>query len=267
MQKTGFGEGLFEGEELNSKSYEDKDSKLKFLVKLITLTEMMIGEKQEIKPSMVLAGQQADKTNIWLQNIFRAATAGVDSAPYVQQIMGAGDEGPEAEEDDGAEEAAAEEQAKAEANARAQQDAEEKKAKEDKKRRHEDKKRRQEQADEEERQRLEYEKQEQERMMLEQMEHQRQMEMQQEQQRAQIIRDDDDQAQEEEEDPRQHQMMEMHEDEGRGGALVEEAKRIMQEDAEGDQKDEAAADNAGPKIKMGRLGRKKTTKEGAAQSK
>jgi hypothetical protein len=57
---------LFQGEELNSKSFEDKDSKLNFLVKLITLTEMIVGEKIDIKPSMVLAGQQADRTNFWL---------------------------------------------------------------------------------------------------------------------------------------------------------------------------------------------------------
>jgi TRAF3-interacting protein 1 len=56
MGKTGFGQGLFEGDELNSKSFEDKDSKLAFLVKLITLTEMVVGEKIDIKPSLVLAG-------------------------------------------------------------------------------------------------------------------------------------------------------------------------------------------------------------------
>lgn len=56
LGKTGWGEGLFQGEELNSKAYEDKDSKLKFLVKVITLVEMMTGEKADIKPSMVLAG-------------------------------------------------------------------------------------------------------------------------------------------------------------------------------------------------------------------
>ena len=70
MGKTGFGQGMFQGDELNSKSFEDKDSKLAFLVKIITLTEMIIGEKIDIKPSMVLAGQQADKTNLWLQNMF-----------------------------------------------------------------------------------------------------------------------------------------------------------------------------------------------------
>lgn len=66
MNKTGFGAGLFEGPDLNSKSFEDKESKLGFLVKLITLCEMVIGEKIDIKPSMVLAGQQPDKTNLWL---------------------------------------------------------------------------------------------------------------------------------------------------------------------------------------------------------
>ena len=70
MAKTGWGEGMFQGEELNSKSFEDKDSKLAWLVKVITLTEMIVGEKIDIKPSMVLAGQQADKTNVWLQQMF-----------------------------------------------------------------------------------------------------------------------------------------------------------------------------------------------------
>lgn len=105
MGKTGWGQGLFQGEELNSKSFEDKESKLAFLVKLITLTEMMLGEKIDIKPSMVLAGQQADKTNIWLQQMFTAATSGVDSTPYINQILGNGGGEEEAgadQEDDGA---------------------------------------------------------------------------------------------------------------------------------------------------------------------
>lgn len=67
LKQTNFGAGLFQGEELNSKSFEDKESKLGFLVKLISLTEMVVQEKIDIKPSMVLAGQQADKTNVWLQ--------------------------------------------------------------------------------------------------------------------------------------------------------------------------------------------------------
>jgi TRAF3-interacting protein 1 len=163
MEKTGFGNGLFQGSELNSKGFDDKESKTAFLVKLITLTEMMIGEKIEIKPSMILAGQQPDKTNLWLQQMFRAATAGVDSTPYVQQILGIG-----GEEENNNE---AEEQLRAEEEARAQAEAEEEEARQraemekaEKKRRAEEKKRRQKQAEEEERQRLEYERMEQERL-------------------------------------------------------------------------------------------------------
>ena len=106
MAKTGFGEGLYQGEELNSKAYEDKDSKLQFLVKLVSLTESIIGEKLDIKPSAVLAGQAADKTNVMLQQMFRAATSGVDTSPHVAQILGIGGE----EDDGGAAEAEAAEE-------------------------------------------------------------------------------------------------------------------------------------------------------------
>lgn len=41
---------------MNSKSFDSKESKLGWLIKVITLTEMIIGEKLDIKPSMVLAG-------------------------------------------------------------------------------------------------------------------------------------------------------------------------------------------------------------------
>lgn len=102
LKQTNFGAGLFQGEELNSKSFEDKESKLAFLVKLITLTEMVIQEKIDIKPGMILAGQQADKTNIWLQQMFRAATAGVDTEPYVAEIMGQVGEGAAPDEGAGA---------------------------------------------------------------------------------------------------------------------------------------------------------------------
>lgn len=60
------------------------------------LTEMIVQEKIDVKPSMVLAGQQADKTNLWLQQMYRAATSGVDTGPYVAQILG-NDEGEEQE--------------------------------------------------------------------------------------------------------------------------------------------------------------------------
>ena len=73
--------------------------------------------------------------------------------------------------------------------------------------------------------------------------------------------------QQEEDEPEQDDQMDhrqqrgFNDGDGRHGALVEEAKKLMEDD------DEAPAQNAGneetgPKIKMGRIGKKKATKGG-----
>lgn len=51
--------------------------------------------------------------------------------------------------------------------------------------------------------------------------------------------------------------------EGRGGALVQEAKRLLQQDEEEPPR-EAEVENAGPKIKMGRIRKKNANRPGAA---
>ena len=81
---TGYGVNLYEGDELNAKAITDKDAKINFLVKLISLTELVIGEEIDVKPTKIVAGQEAEKTNYFLQCMFRAATAGIDTAPHVQ---------------------------------------------------------------------------------------------------------------------------------------------------------------------------------------
>lgn len=88
---------------------------MNWLVKVITLTEMIVGEQIDIKPQLVLAGQSPEKTNVWLQQMFKAATAGIDTSPYVARILGldGGEEGEEQEDgagDDDAEQRAAEEE-------------------------------------------------------------------------------------------------------------------------------------------------------------
>jgi TRAF3-interacting protein 1 len=64
---------------------------------MITLTEMIVGEKMDVKPSKIVAGLEPDKTNYFLQRLFQASTAGIDSTPYVKKIMG-GDDGGDDEE-------------------------------------------------------------------------------------------------------------------------------------------------------------------------
>lgn len=129
MGATGFGNGLFQGSDLDAKSITDKEAKINFLVKLIQLTESVIGEQIDVKPSKIVAGQEAEKTNAFLQAMFQAATAGIDTTPHVQQMLGVagGDDG-------GADDGAAAAQAAEEEALRQQQEAEMAKQEEKKRR-------------------------------------------------------------------------------------------------------------------------------------
>ncbi len=119
---TGFANGLYTEEEMDSKANHEKDAKIAILTKMITITEMVIGEKIDVKPSKIVAGLEPDRTNYFLQQLFRAATSGLDSTPYVRKIIGGGGD----DEDDGA---AEEEAARQQAEEMARQQAEEEKKK------------------------------------------------------------------------------------------------------------------------------------------
>ncbi len=71
------------------------------MTKLLSLVELVIGEQIDVKPTKIVSGHEPDKTNFFLQQMFRAATAGIDTTPHVMQLLGGGQE----EEDGGEEEA------------------------------------------------------------------------------------------------------------------------------------------------------------------
>lgn len=105
---------MFEGPELDGKTISDKDAKINWLVKLLQLTELVIGEQIDCKPAKIVAGHEPENTNFFLQQMFRAATAGIDTTPHVMQILGIAQTGEEEEvhpeggevgEDDGADSA------------------------------------------------------------------------------------------------------------------------------------------------------------------
>lgn len=77
-----------------------------------------------------------------------------------------------------------------------------------------------------------------------------------------MIRDDDDGGDEDDGGNDGHDDMNPSGFEGRGGALVEEARKLMQDDEQDSAPREQEA--SGPKIKMGRLGKK--GKKGADSS-
>mmetsp|Transcript_22740 Transcript_22740/g.17167 ORF Transcript_22740/g.17167 Transcript_22740/m.17167 type:complete len:98 (-) Transcript_22740:966-1259(-) len=93
MGATGFAQGLYDENELDSKSINERDAKISFLAKMIALVELMSGEKLEVKPAKIVAGLEAEKTNLFLQVMFKVATSGADSSPYVAKILGLEDDG------------------------------------------------------------------------------------------------------------------------------------------------------------------------------
>jgi TRAF3-interacting protein 1 len=135
---TGFGNGLYSGPELDGKAIADKEGKVSYLTKMISLTELVIGEEIDVRPAKIVAGQEPDKTNFLLQAMFKAATAGIDTTPHVNQVLGI--EGDDGGEDDGDAQARAEQEA-AEAQANAEH-AKKKKRAEQKQRQQEEEQRR-----------------------------------------------------------------------------------------------------------------------------
>lgn len=85
---TGFGEGLYANDELDPGYYEDKNRKMFFLKKIIALTSIMLDAEIEAKPNKIVAGVEPEKTNTFLQEMYRAAAAsGQDSTPFVQKTL------------------------------------------------------------------------------------------------------------------------------------------------------------------------------------
>ena len=70
IQATGFGNGLYDDAEIDTKANHEKDTKINILAKMITLTEMIVGEKLDVKPSKIVAGLEPDRTNYFLQRLF-----------------------------------------------------------------------------------------------------------------------------------------------------------------------------------------------------
>ena len=126
LEVTGYGNGLFQGQELDGKAITEKDDKINWLVKLLQLTELVVGEQIDCKPTKIVAGHEPEATNFFLQQMFRAATAGVDTEPFVAEILGqvgeaeGSEQPPQQQEEDDAQAAAV-----AAAQAQADRDAQE----------------------------------------------------------------------------------------------------------------------------------------------
>lgn len=99
IKTTGFMNGLYKEEELNSENVKDKDSKIAFLQKAIDFTAMVTGKSMSVKPAKIVAGHEPEKTNEFLQCLAAAINKGVDNDEYVAKMNKGGGEPKEEKRD------------------------------------------------------------------------------------------------------------------------------------------------------------------------
>merc|ERR1712187_867572 len=91
QRTTGFGNGLFTPEESDAQSLSDKSAKVEFLNKAISCVCFALEEKIDVSANKIVAGLEADKTNVWLQKLHTAATTAADKSPEAVKRVLAGE--------------------------------------------------------------------------------------------------------------------------------------------------------------------------------
>lgn len=66
INATGFGEGLYEGAELDSAGITDKQAKINYLEKMFTLVGICTGGELDVRAAKVVAGLEPENTNSFL---------------------------------------------------------------------------------------------------------------------------------------------------------------------------------------------------------
>ncbi|XP_066992920.2 TRAF3-interacting protein 1 [Anabrus simplex] len=87
IRDTGFLQGLLTDEELNHENIKDRESKVAFLQKVIDAVKAITGANLTVRPTKIVAGHEATKTNELLQAIGSALDNKLSSADYVAQTQ------------------------------------------------------------------------------------------------------------------------------------------------------------------------------------
>ena len=87
IKTCGFADGLYDENEQQSSKIKDKESKLAYLAKIVSVVELTLGTTLDMRPAKVVAGMEPEKTNQFLQALAQAATSGGDHAAAVQQTL------------------------------------------------------------------------------------------------------------------------------------------------------------------------------------
>ena len=88
MRKTGFPKGLFTLEEENVKYFlSDINHKKQFLNKVIDITKIVTNATFDINTENILKGLEAEKTNIFIQHFYKAATLKINTKPIIDKYL------------------------------------------------------------------------------------------------------------------------------------------------------------------------------------
>lgn len=89
--QTGFGQGLYSDDELDSSLVKAKPAKIAYLDKLIMLIGTSLNTLVDARPNKIVAGLEADNTNRMLQLLALAAVENPDSSrcevfPFLRRL-------------------------------------------------------------------------------------------------------------------------------------------------------------------------------------
>jgi TRAF3-interacting protein 1 len=91
ISTTGFGEGLYSGDELDSAAITDKQAKIAYLEKIFNLVGICTGSPLDVRAVKVVAGLEPENTNAFLSFFADCAVdATLDSATAVQRCLTGG---------------------------------------------------------------------------------------------------------------------------------------------------------------------------------
>ncbi|KAL5508994.1 hypothetical protein EMCRGX_G004268 [Ephydatia muelleri] len=87
VKSTGFFDGLYTSQELDSQNVQEKDEKVAFLQKAIDALSFVKGEVLKVRPSKIVSGQEPEKTNEFLQILAISIMKQCDSKEAVQKVL------------------------------------------------------------------------------------------------------------------------------------------------------------------------------------
>uniref|UniRef100_A0A0X3PRX2 TRAF3-interacting protein 1 n=2 Tax=Schistocephalus solidus TaxID=70667 RepID=A0A0X3PRX2_SCHSO len=87
IRSTGVMKGLFTSEEMHADNVKEKEAKVQFLKKLLEFIAVVHTRVPPIRISSIIAGKEADKTNLLLQLLAEAVNRGINNAECVAKVL------------------------------------------------------------------------------------------------------------------------------------------------------------------------------------